>query len=574
LDGTPRIRRLAPVLVALLLIPFVLTGLAMIPKIGIQTDEAIFTSAMFPEPYPWFGISIFKKMIPLMVMSYLGTAKTAIYTMIFSIWPPSAYSLRIPALALGALSIVLFYLLLKRVAGVRPALFGTALLSFDTSYLVATVFDWGPVAIQHVCLLGGLLLLLRYGQDGDTKALAGGFFLLGAGMWDKAIFSWMLSGAVLAAILVLPLSLMRNLRPKQITIAAISFCLGALPLIIYNVRKPLETFRGNASLSRENVTQKLRVLEVTALGSGLIGFFAPTESDHPHQPQTALDSALVALSDATGNRTEHWLWPAWLAAWALTPILVFSRWRKAILFPAVMITAAWLLMALTRDAGAAVHHTILLWPFPLMMIAVAMEWLAEKAGRLGTPLTAAVAVLLCGSCLPVSATYIAHFVRNGSTGPWTDAVFALAEDLQHRRAETVYLTDWGILDNTRMLTQGRVRLRWASDPLTAPHITAGHRNFLTDILSQPNTVFVSNTDDRQIFHGVNPKLAALSTGLGFERQSLTQVRDSRGRPCFEIFRFRRRALPESVGVSKRGVSKGAPAAGRVGRVMEKEPALK
>ncbi|MDX1984252.1 MAG: glycosyltransferase family 39 protein [Bryobacteraceae bacterium] len=574
MNGTPRSCGLAPMLVGLLVICFVLMGLAMIPHAGIQTDEAIFTSAMFTEPYPWFAISIFKKMVPLMVMSYLGTAKTALYTIIFTLWQPNVYSLRVPALLLGALSLVLTYLLFKRIAGRRAALFGTALLSFDTSYLLATVFDWGPVAIQHVCLLGGLLLLLKYGQEGEERALAGGFFLLGLGMWDKAIFAWMLSGAVVAAAIVFPFPLMRNLRPKQISKAAIFFSLGALPLIIYNVRKPLATFRGNASFSRENLPQKLRVLEVTARGSALFGFFGPTESERPREPEGALEAAFTAFSKATGNRQEHWLWHAWLASIALTPVLLFTKWRKAIAFTVIMMLVAWLQMVFTRDTGGATHHVILLWPFPILMIALAGEWLAEKAGRFGNAGMAAVALILSGSCLMVTSTYVSHFVRHGSAGPWSDAVFDLAEVLSRRNGQTVYLTDWGMLDNTRMLTQGKVPLRWASDPLTAPQLTADHTRFLNEILALPNAVFVLNTDDRQIFPEVNAKLARLTGELGFEREPVTTIRDSHGRVCFEIVRFRRKTIEPSIGVVKGRVGERVPASGGVGRVVEKEPVLK
>ena len=37
----------------------------------------------------------------------------------------------------------------------------------DSLYLLTTVFDWGPVALQHLLTVGGILLLVGFYQTGE-----------------------------------------------------------------------------------------------------------------------------------------------------------------------------------------------------------------------------------------------------------------------------------------------------------------------------------------------------------------------------------------------------------------------
>jgi hypothetical protein len=71
-------------------------------------------------------------------------------------------------------------------------------------YLLTVCFDWGPVALQHLLLVGGLFLLLRFYQTGSQLSLALGFLLWGLAMWDKALAIWMLGAFGVAGLCVFP----------------------------------------------------------------------------------------------------------------------------------------------------------------------------------------------------------------------------------------------------------------------------------------------------------------------------------------------------------------------------------
>ena len=74
----------------------------------------------------------------------------------------------------GVASVWLFFRLLDRIAGRRAAIIGCTLLAVDSTYLLTVCFDWGPVALQHLLLVAGLLLLVRFYQlRGLARALLG-----------------------------------------------------------------------------------------------------------------------------------------------------------------------------------------------------------------------------------------------------------------------------------------------------------------------------------------------------------------------------------------------------------------
>ena len=155
--------------------------------------------------------------------------------------------MRAPMLLAGAASVWLFYLLLRRIAGERAAVVGCGLLAADSLYLLTTCFDWGPVALQHLLIVAGMLLLLGFYQERNHGRLAWGCFLLGLAMWDKALATWMIAGIGVSLLAFFPKQIVSVLTLRRVAISVLAFALGALPLILYNIHSPLATFRGNTS---------------------------------------------------------------------------------------------------------------------------------------------------------------------------------------------------------------------------------------------------------------------------------------------------------------------------------------
>ena len=191
----------------------------MVPLAGIQNDEALFSNPIYLHLYR-FRIHVWHHELPLMVMSYIGTLKTAIYWIVFHLAVPSVWSVRLPMLFLGSITIFLFYCLALKVSSQKAAFLAALLLATDQTFLLTGTFDWGPVAIEHFLLVTGCLLFVKFAESARWIHLAGASLALGLGLWNKAIFSWALTGLAVATVVVLWPEVRSRLRWPAAGIAA------------------------------------------------------------------------------------------------------------------------------------------------------------------------------------------------------------------------------------------------------------------------------------------------------------------------------------------------------------------
>jgi hypothetical protein len=510
---------------------FILIGLAFIPQAGIQEDEAMFGSAIYHPAGIASSVAVFGRRIPLMEMTYLGCLKSWIYVPIFRFWMPSAASIRFPALVFGAVAIWLFGLLLRRIAGERAAAVGCILLATDSAFLMTDCFDWGPVVLQHLFLISGLLCLVRFHQDKQRRFLAAGLLLFGLGVWDKALFAWVLNGMAVATMIVFPRELWKHVTVRNVAIAILAFGVGAAPLIRYNVRERLVTFRSNAGIDASELPTKIHQVFSTLAGQALFGFIARNELEggHPRTPQTALERISARISAIADRPENGFLGYALLTALLLFPWLWSTPARRPLAFSLIVMIVAWVQMLFGKGVGGSAHHVILLWPFPTLFIAVALAQISRRLGPAGKPLLAFVVVFLAGSSLLVTNEYFTRLVRNGPGEAWTDAVDPLSDFLKLANPRVIYLDDWGMFHNLVLLNRGTLPLN--NDP--------SDRRVVLARIAESDSVFVGHPNDIEIFKGVNAKLLALAEEAGYRREMLAEIPDRNGRPMFEVFRFRR-----------------------------------
>jgi len=130
---------------------------------------------------------------------------------------------------------------------------------------------------------------------------------------------------------------------------------------------------------------------------------------------------------------------------------------RAILFALIAIIVQWAQMAITEGAGGSVHHIILVWPLPQMLIAVSFAAASRRLGRFGRPVAAcALATVMLAGALPINEYY--HLAwQNGGARNWTDAIYPLATYVRTTPAKRVFCLDWGIIDQLRLLGRGSCR---------------------------------------------------------------------------------------------------------------------
>ena len=517
---------------------FFLAGLAFLPHLGVEDDESLFAQAIYAPRGELYSIRIGHSHLPVMLMTYLGALKSWIYRPILQVFGAGILPVRVPMLLAGAVSVWLFYLLLRRIAGRRAALIGCGFLAVDSMYLLTVCFDWGPVALQHLLLAGGMLLLVRFYQQRGPLALAGGCFLVGLALWDKALAIWMLSGMGAALILTFPRQILGVITRRRIGISVAAFALGALPLLVYNAGHRWITFRGNFRPETGAITGKARSLADTAAGNGMFGWLVKDDwqTPQPHQPSGGLQTASANISSLAGHPRHHLLLCCFALALLLAP-LARGNDLRAILFALIALAVAWFQMAITANTGASVHHTILLWPLPQMVVAIAFASASRRLGRAGIPAVATVLAVSMASGALVINEYYAVMVRNGGGQSWTDAIYALSAQMKNAAAKHVFCMDWGIYDSLRLLNRGTLPLANGDEQVSKPEMTPRDREIVMDMISGPANIFIAHTKPYEFFPGRSAKLAQFALAAGYRRVDVASISDSNGRQVYEIYRF-------------------------------------
>lgn len=509
-----------------------------VKKLGIEVDEALVGNGIYQHGAPWYSWDLFGNEIPVMILTYIGALKTWLMNLVFAVWPPGPVSLRLPTVLVGAGTILLFWLLLDRTVSRRAAWAGAALLATDPLFIITDAADYGPTALQHAFKLGALVLLVAYHRRPAAWRLAGAFFLLGIALWDKAVFVWLLAALAVAGVAVFWREIRVHVSLRNIGIAAGGFVVGALPFLIYNIARPLETFRLNAHLGADNPFIKVVLLKRTLDGSGMFGYITSWDGGpRPVAPRGLTQHLAFAISRMFGAPHTDWMMWAALAAVALTGLVWRTRARRPLLFALLFVAVTWSAMFLATGAGGAVHHVILLWPFPAMIVAVVVSELAARFKRYKTAGLVAVAGVLCFSNLLVVNQYYVELVRNGPGVRWTDAFPRLTAWLYDARARRIAIADWGILETLNLMSEGELPIEGAGGGLR-PDASAQDREEIANLLAAPDTIWVTHGEAVEQWPGSKAALLKTAAASGYSAELLQTIQDRNGRAIFEIFRFR------------------------------------
>jgi hypothetical protein len=520
---------------------FILLAILYIPYAGIQTDEALFSAPLFPHIVNDLRLPLLPHHVPLMVMTYIGSLKTLLYWPIFRIFGANPSTLRVPVVLLGAITIFFFFQLARVSAGARAAAIGAFLLATDPVFLLTNTFDWGPVALEHFFLVTGCWFVhrfgSRFGQDAPESAriwhLAAGFLCWGLALWNKAIFVWALSGLVAGGVLVFLPEIRRCLKPRIVVVAAAAFVAGALPLVVYNLTHGNATVTENAHLDPRSFASKWIQVQLAANGSSLFGYITGDDSwPNPKPPRSSLERASAWIHDHLGDRLGVHRSTGFYFVFGVLLLAAPWWWKyRAARFSLVFMAVAWLLMALTHDAGTSAHHVVLLWPFPILFASVALASLPWR------PLAWAAAAVMIAMNLLVLNQYVYQFERDGTGDVWTDALSPLSTSLDEYAGRTFYLIDWGLSDNLNLLHQGRLDLRTETGPVNTDSPSPEQLGEIRDMLRDSSGLILDHVREHEVFPDVGVRLDRAAQSFGYHREVVRTIPDSNGRPMFELLRF-------------------------------------
>jgi hypothetical protein len=273
--------------------------------------------------------------------------------------------------------------------------------------------------------------------------------------------------------------------------------------------------------------------------AGLFGWMTAEdrETPQPHLPQTLPQRISDRVSSLTGHQ-ERTLFPYLLVLAIL--VAPFAGWRdfRIVLFALIAMAVAWVQMVINKDTGGAIHHTILLWPLPQLVVAISLAGISLRLGRFGRPAVAGLTAVVALSSVLVINEYYVKAWKNGGAPFWTDAILTLSQYFKENRPPSwVIATDWSISDQIRLLHRGRIPVGAGTDQVNKPEMTAEDREVLARMLSHPDFIWVAHTRPYEIFQGADAKVLQFATAAGYRKEPITSISDSYGRPVYELYRF-------------------------------------
>ena len=144
----PRVRgsfRFVPLAAVLCAIGFFMAASGIfISGIGIYEDEVLFAPTLYHPQESLSPLKILGHFFPTMLMSYVGADKVYLYGAILKGFAPSVWSLRVPVVLMGVLTLWLLFVAVRRLTNDYLAAALACLLATDPLFLLTTTLDWGP----------------------------------------------------------------------------------------------------------------------------------------------------------------------------------------------------------------------------------------------------------------------------------------------------------------------------------------------------------------------------------------------------------------------------------------------
>ena len=400
---------------------FVTMAVLWLDRPGLYMDEANFVDAALGGHFH-HQLYVYERIdgIPLLILPYIGTVKAALFAPIFALWGVSVSTIRIPAIAMSAATLVVAYLMGREVIG-RWSAVVVVLMATCPTFIFMSKVDWAPIVVAMFLTMTLLLAFFRYlntGRIGWLWVLFGAALL---GVYDKQNFLWLIVAVSVGSAVVYRGRLWQLARahpdPTLIAVGSFGCCLLlGLAVIIPNL-----SAHGSSSLQDPipHLDAAWGLFERTVGYSQVIGFFTGRAVVQPLWMDFQWVFSLAALSVlALRGRQGPLPEPAVAPAKAAVFFLVVM---------AVMIVE----VAATKQAIGP-QHVIELMPYPLLVLACSLVAVLRSGPvfRIGISAIAVTGISLILAAQAVSTAQYVSLMQNPSqlrpvfsTAVYRDAAF-------------------------------------------------------------------------------------------------------------------------------------------------------
>ncbi|MDZ7343396.1 MAG: hypothetical protein ONA90_02655 [candidate division KSB1 bacterium] len=451
---------------------------------GIQYDEVYYVppaAALLKHQYDMDYVMLNPSVIhiggrplPVMFNYYTSFFRTYLTLPVFALFGINVYTIRLSSIALGTMALIFFVAFARRLTNRSEiALASGIFLALDASFIAYTHNDHVVVSTMMVLKGGALWALLRWWQQPQPHGktfLYLGAFLAGLGITDRVSFAWLLMALAPTLLLIYGKKFwheisLRVRNQKELIIASGALALGASVFLAFNAA----TLGGSFSPMLDNFRK-------TAGGVDNLAFF-----DNLYLRLQMLTEVLNGsylnhfILGEINYRTNGWHFSGSPLSW-LVPLAFIYFFAKSIIhafsgrtaarIPLFLLSmTAWLLLfsCFTPTVHRG-HQLLLLYPFPHILAALFVFELAsvtyQKLKHVFFSLQGlAWGMILLLSVLAVRPVMAYHHMlqQTGGRGVWSDAIYDIIAEVDHRPDRVVVCMDWGFNANILSLTKNRVR---------------------------------------------------------------------------------------------------------------------
>ena len=477
--------------------------------------------------------------LPLMVQNHIGAVQVYAAMPFVALLGPTTVALRTMTVLVGAATLVAMYMFVAQLYGRAAAGAAALWLAAFPSFVFWSrqgvfVTNLAPCFAACAFASGARWWRVR----GAGLAMATGL-LAGLAVWSKLSALWLVNGALAWAALVVLMGSRRwtvdGGRWEWLAVLG-GFCLGILPVIIYNFITGFATFRavGGSAATTYLGTSNLNVLANLATR---FGQFADVLASGAH------------LWYLGGPFPNWWALASVLAALAVIGCALVLRrgrsWQRA-LFPPFLALACVAQSCFTISALWPTHFAIAVW-LPAVIVGVAVGMLDGErrtvdgdwpgvavAGRwsvVGGRLAWLALVLVVASQAWTSRAYLDAERVTGGFAFHSTAITDVSRFLA-TRPEPVVALDWGIAAPIEYLTDGTKRVEefYGFTPTAPPDFAAALRQRFGR-----GELYVTHAQYQEAFQRRQAFLDAVkAAGLRAETVNVSIRKD--GWPMIEVWR--------------------------------------
>jgi hypothetical protein len=465
-------------------------------------------------------VTVLNRPFPVFVQPYIGALKSWLFIPAFSLFGANLAVSRLTTAFLASLAILFFMLGVRKWLGTGPAILSGIMLALDPAWFFLGILDWGAAVPALLCRCLAFYLGSVWWQNRSVVSLMFAGFFLGLGVFNKIDLLVFIAATGTAALCFYARDLWQTVRSRwwAAAVACVAFFLP-IAITLPRMGKVLTVAEQTPSLTGE-------------LGEKLHTFLALYDGSYFYR-----------LMDVGGLFDNMYSQPA-VAYVPLLPVLVialvavafFTRDKHRLRAIGFLLTSLLLTTAgvLLLPGAVRIHHAILIFPFPQLIIAVAFAFLwndhRRAFARRVVRSTAAISLfILFATQVHAIARTEKLITETGGRGRWSNALDRFCADNKDRPDVVIASLDWGFNEQLAFLTDAPqlVEPFWAFP---------AYKGNLPPLPSRSQYIYLVHSPEYSLFrYDVGYLQELQSNGENVDIQSYS---DREGRTVFYTLRFR------------------------------------